>query len=367
MVQIKAYTIADLRSRLELGPWFEGDPIPITRERALSLINNPRAETSDVALMVAYDDDSVIGHLGIMTDLVFNGDQQYKIGWLTVWWANPDHKYTGTGLLLLMRAFGFYGGGLGASGFSEDAKRVYAATKKFKTIQELQGISAFVRMDLSHLLPKRLPVLAKVRTLLRCVDAAANCLVGVRQCLWRRKHALPAGCRLEYVPELDAEAGAFLERHQSNALSRRGDREINWIARYSWMACAPLNPPPPFRFATTAQSHRNFHLKVYDSSRHLVAVLHLSVIDDHLVIPCCCHNDQADLVARIIGHHLVALRLKRITTYRGELVGQFARLGFPWVFQVRRTRSWILSGPAAALATKTVATQDGDGDCAFTV
>ncbi|HEX5221471.1 MAG TPA: hypothetical protein VFZ59_18050 [Verrucomicrobiae bacterium] len=364
MVQIKTYTIADLRQRLACGTWFEGNPIPVTRERVWSQVNNPRADDADVALLVATENEMVIAHLGIVPDFVFAGGQKLKIGWLTAWWANPDRKYSGTGMMLMMRAMGFYKAGVGASGFSNDAKAVYSATKRFKTVQELRGMTAFARFDLANLLPKRLPVLAKVRWLLAGADALANGLVLLRQCLWRRGNALPADVKIEYVPALDAEANAFLEQHAENQLSRRGSREVNWIANHSWMTIAPLLPPPSFRFDTTARTHRNLLLKVRREQR-LVAVLHLSMIDDHLILPTCCHDQEAELTARIIGNHLVAMRLKRITTFRRDLLECFERSGFPWVARKERVRPWILSGPAGEIAR--VGVQDGDGDCAFTV
>ncbi len=367
MVQIQAYTIGELRQRLTAGEWFEGDPIPLTRERALSQVNNPRAEDADVALLVATDDGKVIAHLGIVPDCVFMGDRQLKIGWLTAWWANPDRKYAGTGMMLMMRAMGFYKNGVGASGFSEDAKAVYAATKRFKTIKELSGLTAFARCDFTTLLARRSNIAAKLKPLLRVVDAAGNGLVRLRHWSWQRANPLPETVQLEYGPEFDAEANRFLEQHPQNTLSRRGAKELNWIARYTWMTCAPLNPPPPFRFDTTAQTHRSYHLKVRAANGQLAAVLLLHIIDDHLIIPCVCHDQQAELVARIIGQHVVTLRLNRVTLFRSDLIEQLERLRFPWVVKKVRTRPWVLSGPAAEVAGTAVAVQDGDGDCAFTL
>lgn len=366
MVQFQSYTIADLRQRLDSGKWFEGDPIPLTRERALSQVNNPRAEDNDIALMVACEGETVIAHLGIVPDFVFVKGERVRMGWLTAWWANPDRKYSGTGMLLMMRAMACYKAGVGASGFSSDAKAVYAATKRFKTIQELRGLTAFARFDLAHLLPRRLPALASMRPLLRGVDVLANCLVALRQYWWRRENPLPSDIQLEYVPSLDAEANAFLESHPENQLSRRGAREMNWIARCSWMTISPLTSSPAFRFDTTACSQRGLLIKVRRGQR-LVAVLHLSMIDDHLILPVCCHDQETEAVARIVGHHVASMRLKRITTYRRDLIEYFEKTGFPWVLQKERTRPWVLSGAVAEVGSQHLGVQDGDGDCAFTV
>jgi len=366
MVNIQTYTVADLRRILNPGPWFSGDPIPITRERALSQINNPRAGDSDVVLLVAYDGDMVVAHLGILPDLVFTSAGQHKVGWLTAWWANPDRKYSGIGMTLMMRAMALYKNGVGASGFSEDAKKVYAATRKFTTIKELPGISAFTRFDTSQLLPKRFPFLKRLKLGLEFADAVANQFVRVRQAFWRLEQKLPKSVRIEYVPELDSEAEHFITQHNQGELTKRGAKELNWIGTYSWMAQVPMGEPPAFRFATTASNSRCFYLKISDGDDGLVAVVMLSIIDDHLIIPGCHHNGRAELVARIIGHHLAALRLKRITTYRADLMESFSQMRFPWVWSSSKTRSWIMAGTCVE-GHPTFEVQDGDGDCAFTV
>jgi hypothetical protein len=366
MVKIKAYSVGDLRRMLDSGPFFAGNPVPITRERALSQVNNPRAEDSDMALLVAYDAEVVVAHLGILPDLAFVGVAERKIGWLTAWWANPDHKYSGLGMLLMMRAMALYKNGVGASGFSEDAKKVYAATRKFTTIKELPGISAFTRFDVLRILPKRFQILGKVNFVLEACDAVANCFIGFRQVLWKNNFKIPDGVRVEAATELDAEAGQFVSQHNQGELTRREAKELNWIGKYPWMTCVPSDEAPPFQLPTTASSFCSRYLKIHEAGGELVAVVMLTVIDGHLIIPSCHHAGCAELVARVIGHEVATQKVKRITTYRGELVAEFLRMRFPWVWSKQKTRSWILSG-SGVTGDSIYSVQDGDGDCAFTV
>jgi hypothetical protein len=303
-----------------------------------------------------------------LPDKAFREGQPHKIGWLTAWWANPNRKYSGVGMMLLVRALALcmYKYGLGVSDFTKDAQKVYDATRQFRTIRDLPGVSAFARAYFSYLLPKRLPLLAKLRFLLRLADTAANSFFSVRQRLWKRRNKLPEGFRIEYVPEMDPEAGHYIERHQEDELVRRGAKEINWIARFPWVTCVPLGQLPPFYFNSTATTCRCLNIKLYDPNKRLVAVLMLYIIDDHLMVPYCYHDDQADLIALIICHHIIAMRLKRMTTYRPELLSSFSRLRFPWVLQMSTTRSWIMSGRCVEGEGTAFSVQDGDGDCAFT-
>ncbi len=367
MLRTQEYTIAELKQCLCPGRWLHSEPAPITKHRALSQVNNPRAADCDVALLVAYDGNTVVAHLGMLPDLVFSNQCPRKIAWMTAWWANPDRKYAGIGVKLLSRAFALYSGRLGASGFSESARRVYDATKKFTTIGELEGICGFARLNLSRMLRRRLPRLSKFTTLLGAVDAMANQYVNLRQWSWRKRNAFPQGIRLEYMPEMDAEADDFIEEHSCFALAKRAARELNWIAKYPWVLNAPLAPPFSFHFSSRADSYSVFNIKVYDANERLVGVLMVTAMDGHVIVPYCFHDGQSGLIAQILAHFLLAQRAERLTLFQKDLVERLCAVRFPWLRLRKKRRAWILSRECVEEGVSAYTLQDGDGDCAFTV
>lgn len=367
MPRINQYTISDLKRLLNSRKWFAADPLPITKQRALSHVNNPRAELSDVALLVAYEGETVVAYLGILPDKAFVKQAEYKIGWLTAWWANPERRFAGLGTMLLMRALNLYRDGLGASGFSSDSKRVFAALKRFTPVQEIRGFTGFVGLDLVNRLPRRWPMAAQLKCPLQACDWVIHKTAGLRQALWRRQRTMPKGFRIEYFAEFDQEAEEYIGRHQGNELTRRGARELNWILRYPWALPAPLAEPTPYYFSSAVKSYCNYNLKVYDTNDCLIAVLMLIVIDGHLIAPYCYHDDQALLCAQIIGHHVGLLRLKALATYRSDLLEAFSDLKFPWAWRVPRTRTWVMAGACASGGLEGYSMQDGDGDLAWTL
>jgi len=366
MLRIQEYTISDLKQCLRPGHWFQGEPSPITKHRALSHVNNPRAQGGDVALLVAYDEDAVVAHLGILPDLVFRNQSAHKIGWLTAWWANPARNYTGVGLMLLSRAFTLYQGRLGASGFSEAARKVYDATRKFVTLGEQEGINGFARLNLYRLLHRRSPRLARFRAGLRVLDVIGNQYINLRQWWWRKRHALPHGFRFEYLPEMDSEADDFIQQHSSNSLARRGAKELNWIAKYPWVLNTPLAPPTSFHFSSPVESYSVFNMKIYDAEEQLVAVLMVTLMDGHVIVPHCFHQGRSGLIALVLSHFLIAQRAERLTLHYSDLVEQLLALRFPWLWLRKRQRNWIWSREFAGENVSRYAMQDGDGDCAFT-
>jgi len=365
MLRIDEYTISDLGQCLCPGRWFRCDPIPITKQRALSHVRNPRAEKTDVALLVAFDGEAVVGHLGVLPDKTFVNLSEQKIGWVTAWWADPDRKYAGVGLMLLIRALSLYEDRLGASGFSDDARRVYDATKRFVVIKDAQGISNIARLNLYHLLHRRLPSLARLRTVLGMVDAIVNGYIGIRQFLWRKTHQLPDSCQIEYLVELDQEADEFIQRHSSDGLTRRGARELNWIVNYPWIICAPLARGSNFHFSAQAESYSVYCIKIY-APNGLVAVLLLTMMDGHVKVPYCYHSGQGKLIARVLCHFLIVQRAERLTVYEPALVEELSALRFPWLGRIHKRRTWIWSRECTGQGSNEFSMQDGDGDCAFT-
>jgi hypothetical protein len=366
-MNLTEYTVADLRGRLRPGCWFDGSPAPLTKQRAWSQVANPRAESGDVALLVAADGDQVVAHLGVLPDKTFANGHEQKIGWLTAWWANPDRKYAGIGLALLVRAYSLYQGRLGASGFSKDTKKVCETIKKFVTIQELHGFSGFARLNLHKLMKNRSSGLAKYKTSLKTLDLAADLWGSLRRTSWRKRYPLPEAVRLEYVPEFDEEADDFIQHHSKANLVKRGARELNWIARYPWEQFAPLGAAPDFRFTSPVGSLSVLKLKVYGPDDRITAVLLLNVIDHHVTVPYCFYSCEAALIARLLCHFVSAQHAERLTIYQEPLVAQIRALGFPWLKVLDRQRSWIWSKVCAESCTTAYQMQDGDGDCAFTL
>ena len=50
-----------------------GEFVPISQQRAFSMTKNPYAEPEDVALLVAYQGDELIGYFGIMAVMLQTG------------------------------------------------------------------------------------------------------------------------------------------------------------------------------------------------------------------------------------------------------------------------------------------------------
>lgn len=73
-----------------------GDYIPISQQRALAMVNNPYADPEEVALLVAYKGDELIGYFGIMAVMLQIGRELSKVQWFTTW--NVSQMVVGQGI-----------------------------------------------------------------------------------------------------------------------------------------------------------------------------------------------------------------------------------------------------------------------------
>ena len=81
-----------------------GDFIPITIQRAEAQASNPYAAPEDVALLVAYNGEELVGYFGILPIMLQHRDDTSKVHWFTTWMVNPKLRGAGVGSALMQAA-----------------------------------------------------------------------------------------------------------------------------------------------------------------------------------------------------------------------------------------------------------------------
>ena len=186
-MEIKAFTVADLKTALVSEDFWLTKTLPITKHRALSYSRNPRAEEDDLVLLAAYQDNQVVGYLGILPDKIFSNDAVYKLGWLTSWWVDSSHATAGVGAILLFKALNAYDQYVGVSGSSREARKALHASQKFMALKPLQGLDIRLRLNVTRDILRRLPALKIFRGLFKIVDVMMNEVMDFRRFFWQRR------------------------------------------------------------------------------------------------------------------------------------------------------------------------------------
>jgi hypothetical protein len=104
-IRIEKVTVKELAGYASrfFAPDYHG-PCPITPKRAAAHAANPAAAPDDVALLVAYSGEQVVGYMGILPGWWRNGGERRKVYWLTALYVVPTFERTVAGASLVFQA-----------------------------------------------------------------------------------------------------------------------------------------------------------------------------------------------------------------------------------------------------------------------
>jgi len=367
-MEIKTFTVADLQlARLSEDFWLS-KTLPITKQRALSFCRNPRAEKDDPVLLVAYQDNRVIGYLGILPDKIYFNNAGHKLGWLTGWWVDPSVAAKGVAVTLLYKALNTYRERIGVSGGSKEARKVLHASQKFIAFNPLKGIDIRFRLNASKALLRKYPGMRAFRVFFKIADALLDEIVDARGFFWERRHGIRRRLAFEYLSSIDEEAGRFIERHHQHDLTRKGKADLSWIMTCPWIVSAPQKDPASRRYFFSSISARFFYLgvKVFAPDNGMVGFLMLKVRDDRMsVVYAHFEGRHAASVAAAAVYHALAMDVSILSLYDERLVKSVAGLRCPCWSTRSVSRGFFLSKAFAGVPPAGCRLHGGDGDFAF--
>jgi hypothetical protein len=367
-MEIKAFTVAELKAALASEAFWLADPLPITKHRARSYCRNPRAAADDLVLLVAYGEGRVIGYLGILPDKIFAGDESCKIGWLTSWWVDPAYAHAGVGAILLFKAFNAYDQHIGVSGSSRKARQALQATRKFMDLNPLRGLDIRLRLNVTGMVLRRVPAMKIFRVVFKAFDALSDRIMNLRSLIWQRRNPHCCDPAFEYISAVDEQTDRFIKQHHRQDLSRKEKSDLSWIMNNPWILSAPHKDSAGRRYYFASQAGRFFYLgiKVFDQQKEMLGFLLLKIRDDRMsVVYAYFDNRHAEYITAAALHHALAMDVTILSLYDAQLTASFTRLGFPCWKAEKKSRGFSLSRVFADLPLADCRLQGGDGDLAF--
>jgi hypothetical protein len=368
-IVIKTYTIADLEALLSDQNFWKLDPLPITKQRIVSQMRNPRASKEDLALLVAFDNGQVVAYTGGFPDRVYLNGSSQKACCMTTAWAHPSRRRQG--IVSKMRAImqEAYEGRLYVSEMSAAAFNGLVSNGNFTQLKPMKFHQLGIRFSVLDVLPGRLKHYKKLYPLYHGIETLANLPIKPRQFLWKAKNKMDEAYRVEYLAEIDKETALFIEKHQKNELIRRGAPELDWITRYPWVIQAPFPDvsTPKYFFSTVARSFCYIKYRIIDASGEIKAFVMLRLREGRLLVPYAYFEESdADIVGRFLCHQMIGLGVTKFETCNMLLINQIKKLNFPIASERSRDRNTVLSiGLAKGADLETIRLQDGDGDKVF--
>ncbi|MGB3616619.1 MAG: GNAT family N-acetyltransferase [Catalinimonas sp.] len=368
MIEIEPLNRAGLCAYVD-NPRFDTLPdLPISRHRARSQVNNPRAADDDVLLLLAHLRGELVGYLGVLPDCMFlPGGATERVGWLSCIWVSPAARGQGVSGKLIGAALDAWDRRVWATEYVPGIRKLYDRTGAFGRTPHVEtGLRLYVRSDLRRILPPKRPALVRWAGALGTIDGAVNRLLDAR----------PQGGaadfdprRVAYVDRVDDEVAAFVAARQGRELFRRGQAELNWMFDHPWLHEGPPTDDQERRyyFSAVARSFRRRGITIRDAGGVLRAFMVVQERDGVLKLPYCYHDAALGDVVRVLNAHLRRGGVTTFTTYHRGLARALLAGRTPALVMKPVVRPYLYPQVfAEALAGGTIDIQDGDGDCGFT-
>ena len=231
--------------------------LPISRQRALSQSQNPFASPDDVALLVAYDNDTCVGYLGVVPGAAWVNGACQKVFWLSTWFVSPKARDSGVAMQLLFTACQLKGD-IMVTGVSESARRVYVALH-FREFGPLRFSNYWI------IRPGRDRLLSRLNGSLKGFDRLVVRFIKrrfLRQSLAPMKSVL-ANLECQKVSRIQPPEEFSRAMHNQPRTFIRDSRAINWMLEHPWLSETSTE---------SAQSEPRYEFSVFRPVFHYTAL-----------------------------------------------------------------------------------------------
>ena len=364
-MEIRVYTVNSITELVYSEPFQRFQHIPVTRHRAISHAHNPRASGEDKILFVAYENEEVIGYIGVLPDILYKKEEGVKIGWLSCFWVDPVYRGKNISTALFLSVMDAWKNKILITNMAPGTIPFYIRTGLFREPVYKEGIRGYMQFNLAVVLPPRRPVFNRIAPALKMLDASANILNNARLLFFPR-YDMKKDIRIGFVDDIAVEAEQFISASYGSDFIRRGKEELEWILKYPWIL--PGKPGDHdsnrYYFSSVAEQFFLQPLLMYDNSGRMIAFLVLSMRNGHITIPFFRGEKETHKhIVKFLLNYMRDVNANSITLFHPELSEVLKKTRTPLVFKKKILRPYLCPKD---LDISGMQFQDGDGDAVFT-
>lgn len=366
MVKVSRVSAKDIKFYSEDPNLADREQVPISRHRALSYAANPRADSSDIVLYLAFKDDLMVGYRSIVPDYVFAQGKQLKVGWLSGNWVHPDYRRKGIASFLLNESLQDWNSRLLFTNFANESKAVYDKSELFQIIHENKGARFYLRSSLSRILPLKNVFFKGLKPFLIIIDFIFNFFNSLQLFGWLFR--LKSGVSFEYLNRPDQEVSEQFEKICENTPTRRNRFDLQWILRFPWLVSSPLGDRigSKYFFSSSPSRFCQLLVKVYLHD-NLIGFIIFNHTRDNLTVPYISFTPKhLRVMVRVILKHALRMKSSTITIYNPGIAKNLKRIKpFGWFSKTQLRSYYATKVLREELKGQIIHFNDGDGDCAF--
>ncbi|WP_336703834.1 GNAT family N-acetyltransferase [Chryseobacterium indologenes] len=358
MITLKTFNRRELEGFISSGDFQQYDFLPITRHRALSHIQNPKASDKDVLLILAFSEEKLVGYVGCFPDCFTIDGKEIRYAWLSTLYVNPEYRKKRPAKALLKRVFEEYEDRIAITEFTKEAEALYNIMGVFEYVFPKEGMRYYFRTDAAKMIPEKKPGTKPLKPLFKILDAAANGLISIKNIT-----ASKPDFKYEVLDQIDKESADFI-----NGFSGKRDAdEINTFINHPWVLEGKKDEK--YLFSSFAETFKYFWIKIFDKNNKLTSCFLLQLRDGYLKIPYLFVDSNADEVARFLKYFIVNYRVKGFTSYQTLLNKEIQQSKvFSTIYERDFKREYLFHKNLLELLPDHFDPnyQDGDGDCMMT-
>ena len=229
-MKLRLIKVKELPELIESDAFQNATDVPISPLRALSQFHNPNAEQSDIALVIAENEQGdLLSYMGCLPDQL-QIDPTLKICWCSCWWSHPERGQAAA-MPVFFKALECWKGQMLFDALPPHSVAILERLN-FVDFIKIEGLQLSLRFKFAQALSKRIPSLSKIKGLLSLGDSLLN-----RVQDWRLNYLKTHQNNLTVtaIQQIDSESDLFIEEHQKKELIGRKAKQLNWILEYPWL------------------------------------------------------------------------------------------------------------------------------------
>jgi GNAT superfamily N-acetyltransferase len=337
-----------------------GTDVAISVHRAQSHLANPRLKPEDVLLILAIEQNELVGYCGMLPDDAPD-EQMLHFAWYSCFWVRPDQRGKGLGMQLLKHAMRCWNDKLILTDFVPSTQVFYQKTDHFDQVHVQPGYRWYFRSDLAAWLPPKSAILAKLKPMLKMLDRIANSCLSLLRIGNTANNVFPFKT---WTP--NHETAAFIEQHSGHSPFKRGQEEWLWIQQFPWVLQGRANDNDRrYYFSSKAEVFDCQVFDLKDDEGNRVALVMLMLRNGSLKMPHVAYFAGAErYISDLVREYCRSRKVTRFVCNQPQLAAYLKQNRIGEVFCKPYQKAWIVSKVLTPYIKGVLA--DGDGDAAFT-
>lgn len=352
----------DLPAFIESSLFRSLSPKPITRMRALSQFQNPRASPDDVALIIACEENTLLAMAGLLPDYI-GGDPGLHASSNSGWWAHPV-KGRHLALPVFARAMKCCKHRMFLTDCTPRSRDVLGRTGWFEFLEPVPGMKTVFRFYFHRMIRQRID-----NKILSLMGKVADIILNgtIRPAFFcRQQHDKLSNFVITERENLDVPLSRFITDHSRQEFIRRTSKELEWIVKWKWLQTERPENNGDYPFSDYTGSFRQFYL-IFSSQAKTIALVLLNIRENHATVPCFyCEDGAEEPVWSALHGYLIRKQIVTFTSFMPEYIRTMEKYRLPALYKKRVVRHIAVTKELLPLLRCHPRLQDGDGDIIFT-